>query len=489
MTPATGGAGTRTRGDGVVGAEVSEGARLPRLLQAEPVSRHTRIVLWVLAGLMLVLEIVIFVFEPALAAWFAEDPAVQADPAAADLTSLEPRTGVGLVIRVGLVVVGVVATLLFAWQPAVTAALVLGASAVALLGLVGPDHPQLHPLSFSGGWVLGAPMVARYARRRFVWTAAAALVVLVVAAELLVTPSAGSVDLTWAASTMAVIAALLALPALLVRRARHQARDRVAALEAAARRARQAAEAERQRIATELHDVVAHGLTVISMQAAMLPTLTDPARRRGAEEAIEGAARQSLVDLRRMLTALRGTSRNEGTGEPDDVTDLPARVAEFRGRLRAAGYTVSGELAGLEELPESLRLTVLRVAQEGTTNILKHGPGAGEVEMSSRVDGRGRLRLRLVSPTAGETGRIPAGAGHGGRDGVREAREAGRETRGAGPEAREGAGREGAGRRRALPASGFGLAGMAERVSLFGGSISVGPDGDRWALEATLPTR
>lgn len=163
-----------------------------------------------------------------------------------------------------------------------------------------------------------------------------------------------------------------------------------------------------------------------------------------------------------MLTALRGTSRNEDTQDPDAVADLPGRLAELQARLRGAGYAVDGEFEGLDLLPDSMRLTVLRIAQEATTNVLKHGPGTGRVCLWTRVDEDARVTVRVESPLAPSR-----------------------------PEADRAPGARGpaAAARLPFPASGFGLAGMAERVSLFGGTISAGARDGRWVVEAVLPTR
>lgn len=248
-----------------------------------------------------------------------------------------------------------------------------------------------------------------------------------------------------------IVALCVAVPAFMIRRSRHRARDREAALRRAEEAAACAAEAERQRIAAELHDVVAHGLTVISMQAAMLPTQRDPDKRAAAEKAIEQAARQSLVDLRRMLTALRGSSRNAQTAEGDAVVDLPARLDEFEARLHAAGFAVERSLTELDELPRSLELTVLRVVQESVTNILKHAPRRGTVRLTSQLEGADRLVLCIASPMD---------EGEPRRDRVVVAM-----------------------------ASGFGLAGMRERVAVFGGTLTAGPLDGCWVVRAELPLR
>ncbi|MDO4239161.1 sensor histidine kinase [Micrococcus sp.] len=453
----------RVRRDGADGVGDGGDDRLLRILRTDPVSRHTRILLWVLAGLTLVWEVGFFLLEPAVTDWAMSQPGLGAEVVVEGEDTL-PRSGAGLAVRVAVGLFGVLVTLMFAWQPSLAVLAVLTGSAVLLTGLAGADHPHFTPVSLGGGWVLGALMAVRYSHRGFVWLAAAGLAGIVVVSELLADPAPTPEAFTWQGGAIAlgVLSVLAAVPAYLVRRSRHRTRDRLAALAAQEERVRQAAEAERQRIAVELHDVVAHGLTVISMQAAMLPTLTDAERRRGAEEAIETAARQSLVDLRRMLTALRGTSRNVDTQDPDAVADLPGRLAELQARLRGAGYTVDGEFAGLDLLPESMRLTVLRIAQEATTNVLKHGPGTGPVSLCTRVDEDARVTVRVESPLAPPRPEVERGPG----------------TRG-----------PGAGPRRPFPASGFGLAGMAERVSLFGGTISAGARDGRWMVDAVLPTR
>ncbi|MBD4540580.1 two-component sensor histidine kinase, partial [Xanthomonas citri pv. citri] len=78
------------------------------------------------------------------------------------------------------------------------------------------------------------------------------------------------------------------------------------------------------RLALELHDVVGHGLTVIALQAGMLPTVTSPVQRTEVEQAIADTARQSLTDLRTMLGVLRGSAPGLGPAE-DAEPPLPVR--------------------------------------------------------------------------------------------------------------------------------------------------------------------
>lgn len=221
--------------------------------------------------------------------------------------------------------------------------------------------------------------------------------------------------------------------------------------EAGRRRAEAAAADERRRVAVELHDAVAHGLTAISMQAAVLRTLEAADRRQDVEATIDVTARQSLIDLRRLLAALRGTPRNECTGGPD-AADVPVRLSECTARLEAAGYVVRAELEGVAALPASLRLTVLHVTQEAVANVVRHGPGTGTVLLSARSAAHEGLALRVDSPLAAAAG--PGGAGQSVAD------------------------------------AGFGLLRMGERVALFDGRLRAGPEaGERWVVHAVLPTR
>lgn len=424
-------------------------SRLPAILRAEPVSRHTRIILFVIVGLMVVGEVLTLLLGPMVEAGLSADPEF-----AAIFEEDGGLTGEGEdpLLRWVLFLASVLITLLFGWQPTLAAVLVLFGSAFGLAGLVESDHAQLTPQAFGGGVILGAAMVTRYSHRGFVWSALGALLLLTVVGEALTDGAWSDEDSLKGGMVITFVLALwVAVPAFMIRRSRHRTRDREAALRRAEEAAACAAEAERQRIAAELHDVVAHGLTVISMQAAMLPTQTDPDKRAAGERAIEEAARQSLVDLRRMLTALRGSSRNAQTAEGDAVMDLPARLDEFETRLYAAGFAVERSLAELDELPRSLELTVLRVVQESVTNILKHAPRRGTVRLTSDLEGAERLVLCIASPMD---------EGEPRRDRVVVAM-----------------------------ASGFGLAGMRERVAVFGGTLTAGPLGGCWVVRAELPLR
>ena len=195
---------------------------------------------------------------------------------------------------------------------------------------------------------------------------------------------------------------------------------------------------ERDRIARELHDVVAHAVSLMVVQSgAERLRLGDQApQTRAVLESVETAGRQALGDLRTMLGLLRDGEADDALAPQPQLSDLPALVE----RVRAAGLPVELELSG-PPVPPALGLAAYRIVQEALTNVLKHaGPVPTQVQVRARD---GLLQLDVTSP-------LPVAV----------------------PAQRTG---------------GRGLLGMSERVALHGGSVVCGPDGDRWAVRARLP--
>lgn len=194
------------------------------------------------------------------------------------------------------------------------------------------------------------------------------------------------------------------------------------------RSSRLAVAEERARIARELHDVVSHGVGVMSVQAAGARRIvnSDPMRAREALSAIESTGRSALVDLERMLQLMRSPDVAVSTTDSTPrLADLPALAA----RLRAAGLDVELVCHGsAPPAPPALELAVYRVLQEGLTNAVKHAPGAS-VRAVIRFE-PGAIELEVVD--RGNVGAPPAAGGHG-------------------------------------------LVGMRERVSLFRGEFEAGP--------------
>ncbi|WP_435270008.1 sensor histidine kinase [Streptomyces sp. 1222.5] len=211
---------------------------------------------------------------------------------------------------------------------------------------------------------------------------------------------------------------------------------------------RRAVVEERARIAREVHDVVAHTLSVMVIQAGAADhVFTErPEQARQALRAIETSARSALGELRLLLRAFRPDEGEEGAGEPRQPVPSLARLDELADTVRATGMTVRLHREGATEgLPAAVDLAAYRIVQEALTNTLRHAAGADEV--SVRVTAEEEcVTVRVV-----DNGRTPSG----------------------------GSGTAGAGR---------GLMGMNERARLVGGSLRAGPlPGGGFEVAARLP--
>jgi signal transduction histidine kinase len=229
-------------------------------------------------------------------------------------------------------------------------------------------------------------------------------------------------------------------------------RERAARLEAEQRlRLEQAREAERRRIAREMHDVLAHRVSLLSLHAGALEFRPDAPPEEIAEAAavIRATAHAALEELREVIGVLRD-GEPEGGPEPPQPTlaDIPALVEESR----AAGMRVECTLTEpTGPVPAALGRTAYRVVQEGLTNARKHAPAAA-VAVHVGPEAGGALVVQVVT-------RRPLGV-----------------TAAGAPAAP------------AAPGSGNGLIGLGERVALAGGALRHGPDGaGDFVLRATLP--
>ena len=208
--------------------------------------------------------------------------------------------------------------------------------------------------------------------------------------------------------------------------------DRAARLEAERdAQAQIAAAAERARIARELHDVVAHNVSVMVVQAdgASYALLSDPDRARQALAAIAATGRQALAEMRRMLGVLR---RDEDGTEPGRAP-LPGigQLGELLEQTRAAGLAVSFTVEGVPQtLPDGAALAAYRIVQESLTNTRKHGGPRATAQVTLRYL-EDALLLRIT-----DDGRGAAAASDG---------------------------------------AGHGLTGMRERVATYGGWVQAGP--------------
>ena len=198
----------------------------------------------------------------------------------------------------------------------------------------------------------------------------------------------------------------------------------------------EAREAERRRIAREMHDVLAHRLSILSVHAGALENGPLPPEYREAAHVIRTSAHAALEELRQVIGLLRRE-------EPDAVEPPQPTLAELGALVeesRSAGLAVTFAGDVPSGIPDLVGRTAYRTVQEGLTNARKH---AGEERVELTIGGGPPLVVELVS--------------HGSAS-------------------------------RALPGAGTGLVGIAERVELAGGSLQFGPAADgSFVLRATLP--
>jgi signal transduction histidine kinase len=245
-----------------------------------------------------------------------------------------------------------------------------------------------------------------------------------------------------------------------VRRLREQAErleELTLRLEHERERAEVAAVAEeRARIARELHDVVAHGVSVVAIQAdaAEAALERDPALARAPLATIRRSAKEALEEMRNLL----GVLREDGDG--GELAPQPGlgQLDDLVAHARAAGVDVELDVSGTpRRIPPGLDLSAYRIVQEALTNVRKHAGGA---PASVRVAWEPRS-LSLEVRDRGRPRATRASAG----------------TNGAGPRPASPAGR-----------NGHGLVGMRERVRLHGGELHAGPaNGGGFAVSARLP--
>ena len=233
----------------------------------------------------------------------------------------------------------------------------------------------------------------------------------------------------------------------------------------AATREQQASRAvaeERNRIARELHDVVGHSVSVMTVQAAAVRRRLrdDQEVEREALETVEGVGREAMAEMRRLVGVLREPDGERASLEPSPGLGQVDRLAE---QFRSSGLPVSVTVTGdPRELPGGVDLTAYRLLQEGLTNSLRHASGASHAEVVIAYD-TDAVRLEVVDD------------GPGGR--------------GSGPTSASGAPMPMLMERGADAVGGNGLVGMRERIAVYGGSLRAGPRADGgFELVAVLPT-
>ncbi|HET8971102.1 MAG TPA: histidine kinase, partial [Candidatus Nanopelagicales bacterium] len=227
--------------------------------------------------------------------------------------------------------------------------------------------------------------------------------------------------------------------------ARENARRAAELEQARTELASHAVAAERLRIARELHDVIAHSMSVVAMHAgaARLAVGCDEAAERTALDVIERSSRSALEEMRRLVTVLRDEHADGATRSPvPAIGDLHALVAG----VAAAGVTVEVQTDGdLAAVPAGVSLAGYRVVQEALTNIVRHA-GPTSAHLLVRADGDELvIRVDNDAPALPPVPAQPAGGRHG-------------------------------------------ASGMRERVQLYGGTLDAGPvDEGGWGVLARLP--
>lgn len=199
---------------------------------------------------------------------------------------------------------------------------------------------------------------------------------------------------------------------------------------------------ERTRIARELHDVIAHSMSVIQVQASTaryrLPSIDDDAVREFDD--IAATARASLTEMRRMLGVLRTENQATELEPQKGLDDIPALVDTMRRAGLEAGLALIGADASTA-VPAAVQIAAYRIVQEALSNAVRHAPGSA-VTVHVQADAASlRIRVRNDAPASA----ADRGIGHG-------------------------------------------LRGMRERTELLGGTLTAGPStGDVWQVEAMLP--
>ncbi|RLP77875.1 sensor histidine kinase [Mycetocola tolaasinivorans] len=247
----------------------------------------------------------------------------------------------------------------------------------------------------------------------------------------------------------AISLALLTISLLLAQRARIRAQLEQERRVTASEQVRRELVEERNRIARELHDVVAHGLSVIQVQASSakyrLPGLAPEV---AAEfDGIGATSRSALAEMRQLLGVLRNEDSAAGLGPQPGLADVPELVDTIR--KTGVPIDLSWNVSDSDGLPASIGLTAYRLVQEALSNAVRHAPGAAANVSVTR--GPAALDLLIENDASGEA------------------------TRGADA---------------ASPARGHGLVGMRERVHLAGGRLDLGPTesgGFRVAAHLPLP--
>lgn len=204
---------------------------------------------------------------------------------------------------------------------------------------------------------------------------------------------------------------------------------------------------ERATIARELHDVVAHSLSVMIVQAdgGRYAFDSDPEQARQALKTVAETGREALADMRRLVEVLRGSQLEPDAADARVALTLD-RLGPLVERARSAGVTVDVSVSGERPpLPPAVEVSLYRIVQEALTNVLRHAGAGAHVRLGLSYTPEA-VAVSVVDDGGSGEGNTETGSGHG-------------------------------------------LVGMRERVNVHNGELSAGPTGDGWAVDATIPLR
>jgi len=318
---------------------------------------------------------------------------------------------------------------IFVWRPPVATIVLIAAAAVA--SVTGVWESLLAGAAILGlvGYTCSAALALLYALSLAAW-----LVAMLSRPETGFEPLGGFV--------VALISLVSLLIGLAIRQQFERAQSLALQLEVSEREVAEQLKHERDLIADELHDIVAHEITIVALHAAVLDRTEDVQTRTQSQTAIREAAVQALTDIRRVLGMVRGEENlsPERMSSPDGISGTIAAVTKELGQ---AGITVSADIPDDLRLPSASLVALTRVIRESATNVLKHATGARTVKIALRVE-RGWVHLTFAddSPPARTAG---------------------------------------------LPASGYGIMRLRERFRLFGGTFESERKSNGWVVSASLP--
>lgn len=370
----------------------------------EPLGRSARVWLLVLVFAVLVADSVVRAVSPS------------------DQSVLRAALGTFLTLSAGL----------FAWRPLVATAM-LSFGIVAATAVGGTIESLI-----AGATVLGLVAVTCSGA---VVTAYSGVIVACLITELVRSPSGLDAG---GAAVIALVALTSYVVGVGVREQRERSRSLARRLHADSEALQNQLKAERRRIADELHDIVAHELTIVAMHARVLDRTTDPEVRHRSQKAITDASTQALADIRRMLGVARDQPSDDDPSSPL-TQSFESALATTTRDLEDAGISVHVDRPADLELSRSVAVALAHVVRESSVNVLKHATGARTVTISLSVQGEGVvLTVHDDSPPARSAG---------------------------------------------LPPSGYGLRRMEERLRALAGSLRAERRDDGWWVVASLPTQ